>query len=68
MTVHTILDMLSQSTLVTMLCCPYQCHEGIGGSGGTAALIPNLDTRSRWVVTFILWPLCCWRTSLQYAL
>ena len=47
MTVRIILDMLSQSTPVTVLCCPYQCHEGIWGSGGTVALIPDLDTRLR---------------------
>jgi len=68
MTVRIVFDMLSQSTRVTMLCCPYQCHEGVWGSGGTAALILNLDTRLRLVVTFILCPLCCWRTSPQYAL
>ena len=68
MTVCIVLDILSQSTTVTVLCFPCHCHEGIGGSGCTAPLIPNLDTRLRWVVTFILWPLCCWRTSPQYAL
>ena len=62
-----MLGMFSQSAPVKMLCCPYQCHEGMWGSGGTDALIPNLDTGLRWVITFILWPLCSWRLSTQYA-
>ena len=35
--------------------CPCTCHEVRGRSGITFPLILNLDTRWRWVVSFLTW-------------
>jgi hypothetical protein len=51
---------------VKSLHSPWRYMGVVGGSGSRGSLIFNLDSGWRWMVQFMLWPLCSCRNSPQF--